>query len=277
MVLTITAPLWSDISDRSTRLLGKVYALKRRTNESVPITVTDMHAVNIFESPWWSYALPGRILEQDDFEGTLRWPTLSGTVTKASEPNYVHSGASAIKFVTGAVAGNGAGVSRHFPGSDSETQCMSIDMWWCLVAAAATTPREFGFTLTISDYYLANTTTMGVAFRANNAGAAVNRPIYLDSGGAWQLMGGAPYPIYITQPCWHFWQLQILRNAVSGYTYGNFWLDDHSYALGGVGGQVTAQSQKRITLALTVTTDVALATTAYVDDLIICTQTQEFI
>lgn len=277
MVLTVTAPLWSDISDRQARALGQVYATRRRFNDLMPLTLDDMENLNTVQWPWWVYALPGRLLDMDDFEGTLRWEQIVPTVSKASDPKYVHSGTSAMKMATAAAVGDSTYAQRIFAGPDMETRALSIDMWWCLSAVAATTPRAFAFQLSIEDHYLNTSSVVGLKYVHYNAGGLVKRLYYWSSAGAWAMCHSLVGPIDVIKPFFNFFQLQLTRSPTTGYKYFNAWHNDRSSTCGFDTPQMGAFAAARHVVDIWCETDVAAVTTAYVDDFVLCVQSSTFI
>ncbi len=275
-MVRVYGAVFGDVTDRAARQLGMIYGRRDRPYDPQPLSITDEFQLNTQEAPWWDWTPHGRIVCQDDFEGTLKWSQTGGTVTKASDVGFVTEGLSALKMVTGAVAGNGANAERHLPGPDNETQYLIVAFWWALSAVANTTPRDFYFTILIEDAELAASYMFGVRYHHFQAAAAVREIEFWNSAGAWERASypGDEHPTAVVYPFWNQWQLAISRSSVAGYKYKNIWVTDRSYFVDGTLGEVGAFALDQHDVVFGCTTDAAAATTAYVDGFTLNTQAQ---
>ncbi len=268
-MVRVYGAVFGDVTDRSTRQLGVIYATYGPSGPAAAIQLTESKSVSVEDHPWWAYSPQGRVQFRDDMEGTLQWLQTGGTVTKASDATHVHQGTSALKMVTGAAAGNAA-VAQWWgpcPVGKAEISYLQLSFWWQLGAAADATPRDFYFTWLIEDRGLNASYLCGMRFHNYEATVSKRWIEYLNSAGVWTRYGAIFRRTEIVFPCWNYWQLTIKRDPAAGYTYKWFWWDDQTISLAGYATQIGAFAIPHQELVLSTTTDIAAATTAYVDDL----------
>jgi len=306
MVLDVTAPLWSDISDRLGRLLGRVSLVDLGLNYSGQIIPMNNDAVDAgipglysgggtyaFNGatwdrlrcsqkalinrarPWQVRQQSGRILALDDFESTLRWLQVLGTCTKASDAGGIWSGGSAMKMVTGGAAGNQAQAEIILPMLDRTSTYYSCGCWFSLQAAAAVTPRDFYIEWTLND----NKVGVSPIFRARylhyNAGAVQHKLQYWQAAATWVDVPSGGMTIDPTLKGWNWLEIIGKRGAGGTGTYEGIRFDDSYFSLTGQAAEQQAYNSESMYVSMFVTTDVAAVTTAYVDDFVLVDQLQE--
>ena len=269
MVLTITAPLWADISDRNTRRVGTIAGHHVLKNEQIPVLIAGNDGLIVSPKPWWAYDQYGEVHAQDDFDGTLKWSQLTGTVTKASDPTFVHVGTSAMKMVTGIVAGNTATAKKWMTPPQQRTGYMVLELWWALTAAAVATPRDFSMKWSIQDAALNSTYTFGMRYLNYNATVLQWKVQYWTDASAWANVVAPSVAVDLTNPCFHYWLMIIKRTIGVGYEYTMVMHDERQHALPTTAPAVSAFGWKEQQVELACTTDVAAATTAYVGAIIV--------
>ena len=266
MVLTITAPLWSDISDRTERKLGVSSARLNFDGVAVELQMSGNDGLTVTSKPWWSQHGWGYVLLVDDFEGTLKWRQMAGTVTKASDPTFVLEGTSAMKLVTGAIAGNGASADIRSIAPRNAVSWQGIEFWWDLTAAADATPRDFYMFWVIQDRWFNYTVTFGIRYLNYDATVQRRKFQYWSSGGAWaDFMIPINRQIRIADPMFNYFMLVLERAGAAGYTYRLFGYGAESYNMVGIAGQAGAFGAAEQNITIACTTDAAAATTLYVD------------
>lgn len=265
MVLTVTAPLWADIGDREARKLGTVYGINWADGETKHLPIAGNDGVCVSPKPWWSHDAYGEILGYDDFEGTLQWRQLTGTVTKASDAGFVLQGTSALKLVTAAQAGMTASASQCFSPLCMLWQYSAVEFWFALSAVADVTPQDFMMFWFVQDGTTATQQKFGIRYWNYQAGAAQKKWQFWNSAGAWQDVEAGSYrrPL-ITTPQFNYVLLTLDSQRTGSYRYkflqmmdvGGIFIDDTP--------EVIAYDRASSMVNFYVTTDVAAASTAYV-------------
>lgn len=267
MVLTVTAPLWSDISDRTARDLGFVRAYQECTesNEALPMAGND--GIIVSSKPWWSRHDYGEICLEDDFEGTLKWSQIAGAVTKASDPTFVHAGTSAMKMVTGAVAADQAMATISLTPLIAAWKYKQIELWWAFSAAAATTPRDFYIKWNVMDRAQNNGMQFGLRYLNYDATVVQKKLQYWNAAGAWaNFAPPVNRTVAVTSPMFKYVLFMIGHSPGVNYTYDAIQFDNHAnLTLRGVAGQALAFDYDYQSVSLVTDTDAAFATTVYVD------------
>lgn len=270
MVLTITAPLWSDISDRSARQLGLAYMQMYDYGSPEPLHMAGNDGLIVSPKPWWAHHGYGEVHTQDDFEGTLKWRNLGGTISKASDPTFVHDGTSSMKMVTGAIANNIASAGIELVPPTSGTHYIKMELWWCLNAAAATTPQSFMVQWEIQDRTFNLQYAFGFRYLNYLATVYQAKRQYWNSAGAWaDIPAPGARPIRTTTPMFNYLLFILKRTTGGAITYDSIAHNNALQFLTGVGGQTSAFSVDMQAVSVTCVTDAAAATTAYVDSFIV--------
>jgi len=265
MVLTITAPLWADIGDREARVLGKVYGVNWADNDTKPLPIAGNDGVCVSPKPWWSHDAYGELQGYDEFDGTLQWTQAAGTVTKDSTPPYVLQGTSAMKLVTGAVAGNAATATRYFSPLIRTWQYNAIEFWFCLSAALDTTPREFRMMWTIADALTAHAHFFGIEYVHYNAAAPVKQWKYFDSTSTWVPFDPPALRTPLVTQCQFNYVLFEVNSQLTGnYLYHFLQTMDQGNIFFDAPPPLVAYTDALESVQFTVTTDAAAPTTAYI-------------
>jgi len=256
----------ADLSDRAARQVGLIYGMRMKDGTSCAPHIAWHDHINVQDSPWWARYPWGRMTVLDDFEGTLKWRQNSGTVSKASDARFVHDGTSSMKMVTGAVAGNLAQAELWSEPVDRWGTYVTLGFYWTINAAADATPRDFFFTWLVDDINFNATYTFGMRFLNYNATVQQRKLQYMDNTGSWVDLAGGSYRVRITEPQFNFWIITLQKVAGTGYAYRAFQMNETAWNMNLAGGLVGARSIAGNDIVVTCTTDVAAATTAYVDD-----------
>jgi len=296
----------SDVTDRVARRVGRVtlYDPGLSSNVGVDVSATDAISTSIYmlyamgfgcalngatwdrlrsnyknllvrERPWQNRIPSGRVVCEDDFEGTLAWSQINGTVTKASDAGYVNSKSYALKCVTGAVAGNVATGRRILPQLPEASTYATLGFFGALSAAAATTPRFIRVFWLVEDKTLNALYKFGLALEWY-VGANPERYIcYWGSGVDWVNVDAFRPLTRITVPQFHYFEITIKRTAGSFWKYEKIRFDDRAWSLTGTATEVQAFSIEGQTVDLECVTDAAAATTAYFDDFTIVSSLDE--
>jgi hypothetical protein len=265
---------FGDVTDRDTRLLGLIYGGRERDDATQPLIFSRPLGVLNTQIPWWSHYPRGRVLAHDDFEGTLKWGVGGGTVTKASDATFVHDGTSAMKMVTGAVAGQAAFANLWCTPIKEDTSYVAMEFWWALSAAADATPRDFQMTWTIEDQWLNIGPTFGMRYYHYDATVAQRKLMLWSSGAAWATISGGSVKANIVYPQFNHWLLVLSRGIATGYKYEYFEMNDLKLILTGTPGAAGSFSRPAQHITMVATTDIAAATTAYVDDFVLMDEVQ---
>jgi len=216
--------------------------------------------------PWQNRIPSGRVVCEDDFEGTLAWSQINGTVTKASDAGYVNSKSYALKCVTGAVANNVATARRILPQLPEASTYATLGFFGALSAVAATTPRFIRVFWLVEDKALNQLYKFGLALEWY-VGANPERYIcYWGSGVDWVNVDAFRPLTHITVPQFHYFEITIKRTAGSFWKYEKIRFDDRAWSLTGTATEVQAFAIEGQTVDLECVTDAAAATTAYFDD-----------
>lgn len=93
-----------------------------------------------FNIPWWVGFVPSRLVYLDDFEGVLKWKQQIGTISKVSDIHAFES-SNSMKLVTGALAGDHAQARQYF--ANLREAKYKVGLWWHAANAAVTTLRIF--------------------------------------------------------------------------------------------------------------------------------------
>ncbi len=269
MVLSVTAPLWSDVSDRSSRVLGHLTGSWTSYQDVFEkVVLHENLALCVAPTPWWEQMWRGRVLMQDDFEGTLKWAQLNGTVSRANDVTFVHDGSYAMKLLTGAVAGNPASAEIHIQGSECVLTFATLECYWALSAVLSTTPKDFYFTWLVGDRSFNASYLFGIRFWYYDGGVAKRKLQYWNNAGVWaDILPPVARAIRVTSAQFNHWMLMLRRSTVSSrWEYGWLFHNDEAISINHNQGQALAYSLPDNTVVMGCTTDVAAATTAYVDD-----------
>ena len=272
MVLTVTAPLWSDISDRQTRKLGQIYVNTNSGQSLLPLNSAEGLGLLVTDQPWTAHHRQGRQLMYDDFEGTLKWSQTQPTVTKASDPKFVHTGTSAMKLLTGAVANDFAVAELYVTENFWIDQFAVMEFWWTVDVAAVDQLKDFWVTWVLQDRLDNQGYMFGWRYYNYNAAVAVRKMQYWNSAGAWvDVNPPVGFALQQTSPQWHHWAiiLQKINGPAPRWTYRWFWFDTRIWVNAGTAGENIAYSSAYNDIAIGVTTNTAVATAAYVDDFVL--------
>jgi hypothetical protein len=220
--------------------------------------------------PVYMRRAPRRILIQDDFESaTLKWSQSQGTLTRDTTTAGVFDGTAAMKLVTGAVAANQGGALRRW--GYQGLQKYVFEAWWALTAAAATTPRDIEFEISLADG--TNSHTLFVRYLKNLSGAQNKWQFSADGTTFSDIAGGAETLLIDTAVpfTWHYFRGHFNMSAATPN------LDElHTDTLdltgltaaGGTAGGANTSNFAQIL----VTTDGAAATTGVVDNVTLSDQ-----
>lgn len=270
----IQGATFGDVTDRDTRQLGHTYGTDERTGYSIDLGFSVAKTLNTLPVPWWAHYPAGRVIELDDFEGTLKWAALGGAISKASDATFVHSGTSAMKLATGAAAG-GAQAAIHLVGPVKEDSAYVVmEFWWTWTAAAEDTPRDFFVDWWIHDQWLNIGPHFGIRYLNHSAAAYQRKFQYWGAAGAWVDIAGGTYKTNLSAPQWNHWMIVLSRTLLGGYKYEFVRMNDSIFILTGIAGQAGAFDLPSQPVWITTTTDAAAVTTAYVDDFVIMDECQ---
>jgi len=252
MVLTITAPLWADISDRASRILGGASLLN---SGLTPLA----------QRPWQQRIQTGRLVFYDDFEGTLRWTQNNATMTQASDATFVVDGIKALKLVTGAVAAASAsGQVVIVPFTETDGYAVA-GIWLCLSAAAASTPRYVNFSVQVQDRALNSYYLFALQFANYVSGASQHKLQYMNSASAWVDLTGGGASMTVTGPVFVYFAICMKRVTGTGWLYQWVQFNDRKFDLTGVAAHTYAFTDEGVNIDVGVVTDVAAASTCYAD------------
>jgi len=261
----------SDVTDRSSRLLGEVYGYQDCTAEAVKLPIAGNDGVSVSPKKWTSRHGQGEVCFMDDFEDTLKWTAITGTLSKASDAGHVLDGSFAMKLVTGATAGDGASAYVYATPLIYQWEYSNIELWWSISATADATPRDFYFWWSIQDR--TNSEGRGFGLRYLNYLNTVQQRKwqYWTSAGAW-----ADFPVQLPErvntmiPQFNYLMLVVRRAPSAHYVYDLMQSNDQSCAqLKGEAGSPEALGPSQQVVTIGCTTDAAAATTLYVDDFLI--------
>jgi hypothetical protein len=256
----------SDVTDRSARQLGLVYGMRLRDGTWCYPHIAWNDHINTQPSPWWVHYPWGRMLVLDDFEGTLLWTQNSGTVSKANDARFVHSGSYALKMVTGTTEGSQA---------EAQLRCQPIDRWgtyatlgffWDAYAGYDYTVRDFYVKWVVDDLNSNREITFGIRYHNWESTTEYHNLQYWDSTGAWADLSGTTQKISSTTPQFNMLVLAIKKDATAGYAYYMVQMNEVGRYLNLAGGQQGTLGIPGQTVKLGCTTNSPDATTAYVDD-----------
>ena len=260
-MVRVYGAVFGDVTDRATRKLGRVGG-------------PDQGAVIDRPRPWWVPIASGRICYLDDFEDTLRWAQSTATISKASDPKFVHSGASALKGVTAATAGISAAAEIFLaPLAESSTYA-ALGFWACLNAAADDTPRDLYVTWLVDDRANNAGHIFGLRF-VNYIGTVQRKLQYWNSAGAWADVTDGTARMRITAPEFRYFGITIKRTAGTAWKYEQLKMDGRTFSLTAVAGEPMTFAIPDQDIVLGCTTDAAAATTMYVDDFSIVDMLEE--
>jgi len=265
-MVRIQGATFGDVTDRATRLLGIAQARGYAYDGSswLEQRADGYNRLGMIDIPWWVRKYGGRPIFMDDMEGTLKWTQALGTITKDSTATFVHSGTSALKGVTAAIAASVAAATMFLAKpSTSATKFQAAGVHFCLQAAADTTPRSFELDIRISD----GTTLYYAQVRYLHYLTSSQKKLqYYDSSQAWTDMAGGSMPIWVTQPQWHDMVLMTKR-GMTDWRYYRLFVDGKMFDLDTIALYSIASSDPpSYFVQLSATTDAALATTFYADD-----------
>lgn len=270
MVLTVTAPLWSDISDRGSRQLGLVYTQAYDYGIPEPLRQAGNDGLMVSPKPWWIHHGYGEVHMQDDFEGTLKWRQTNPTISKASDATFVHDGISSMKMVTGANANDIASATIDLVPPTAGTHFIKMELWWCLNAAAITTPQSFMVQWEIQDRYLNLQYAFGFRYLNYLAGAYNAKRQYWTGAGAWaNIPAPTSKPIRTTTPMFNYLLFMLKRTQGTTIAYEAIAFNNELQLMPAVAGQTSAFALDMQTVTVSCVTDAAFATTAYVDSFVL--------
>lgn len=273
-MVRVYGAVFGDVTDRAERSIGTISATDEEDGNAEPLRLSRPQGVLVTPLPWWAHYPWGRVLCLDDFEGTLKWAQGGGTVTKASDPTHVHDGASSMKMVTGAVAGNDAIADLFTLPAAEDSDYVAIEFWWSLSTAAAGTPRDFYLTWSLEDRSMNVAPQFGIRYQNYQATVAKERLQVWNSAGAWEDIAGGGYKTMIVYPAFNYWLLVLKRDLMAAWKYEYFQMNDSGFSLSGRSGEAGGFLRPAQWITLVATTDVALATTAYVDDFVLTDKVQ---
>lgn len=286
-MVRVYGAVFGDVTDRATRQLGLVSTADGpmtdlgviygwRERDYYPQALQFSRPLGVLDTPmpWWSHHPWGRVLMLDDFEGTLKWAALGGTISKASDATFVHDGDSAMKMATGATAGDHQSAIHIAGPAKEDSDFLVMEFWWCLSAAAEATPRDFSVEWWVHDRWLNTGRHFGFRY-ANHSGGAYDRNLMIiDAAGGWATIAGGGIRPVITSPSWNYWCLALERTMLGGYKYRSFQMNDVIMLLAGTPGETLAIDIPSQPIWITCTTDAAAVTTAYVDDFVLMDEVQ---
>jgi len=273
-MVRVHGAVFGDVTDRATRQLGVISGWRQRDDLVENIALSKPLGLLNTPMPWWSHYPWGRVLCLDDFEGTLKWAQGGGTVSKAGDATHVHDGTSSMKMVTGTTAGDTAIADLWTLPAAEQSDYVAIEFWWSLFTAADGTPRDFYLTWSLEDVGLSAAPQFGIRYWNYQATVAKQRLQIWNSAGAWEDIAGGGYKPSIVYPMFNYWLLVLKRHLTAAWKYEYLQMNDSGFSLSGTSGQAGSFSKPRQVLALVTTTDVALATTAYVDDFVLMDDVQ---
>jgi len=259
----------SDVTDRYLRKLGIAYGYQDITKAAIPVPMAGNDGVSVSPKPWWCHHGQGEILLWDDFNGALQWLSTLGTLSRASDQGCILVGDYSAKLVTGTTAGNTANMIKYTSPLIDEWEYHTLELWWMLYTPAATTPRSIEVDWDIHKWNGSTARRFAFRYLANNSGTPTWKPQYFDSTGAWVDLWPVAKPIQITNPQWHHLLIQVRCPTGAPYEYDFIQHDQVAYDLGGVAGYTQSYDRGQTIIQITATTDVALATTAYVGAVIV--------
>ena len=257
----------SDVTDRSSRLLGEVYGYQDCTAEAVKLPIAGNDGVAVSPKPWWSRHGLGEICAMDDFEDVLKWTQVQGTVSKASDTTWVHEGNFAMKIVTGATAGYEAIARLHTMPLIYQWQYSCIELWWAFSAAAATTPRFFRILWKVQDSGGSKSWQFGLEYDHYIGASPQKKWSYLDHTGAFATI---PYlnlsdEVAVTEPQFNYLLLQIRRSG-NDYLYDFVQMNGKNPGtMTGVAGYEGTWDRGGQTIDISVENDADAVATLYVD------------
>jgi len=258
---------FGDVTDRPERSIGTISATDEKRGSPQPLSLSQPQGVLVTPMPWASHYPWGRVILHDDFESTLKWKQVSGTVTRANDAEYVHGDLYSMKMLTGATAGNGAAGSifRQPPRSDS--MYAVLELHFALSAALDATPRDFYLAWNIQNQNLAHGHQFGLRLLHHSGGAFQRQLQYRNAAGAWADIVGVTYKIPVTGAMWHYLVIVLKYNVATGWQY--YWgrMNDSEFLMNTLACQEVAFVSPYQEVILECMTDADAATTAYIDDL----------
>ena len=266
-MVRVYGAVFGDVTDRAERSIGTISATEESSGYPQPLRLSQPQGVLVTPMPWASHYPWGRVIMHDDFESTLKWRQNAGTISRANDAGFVHGDLYSMKMLTGAVADDVASavIRRQPPRGDSEYAV--LEFHWALNAVAAATPRDLYLEWAIQDQNLAHTHIFRLRYLNYSGGVAKRQLQYWNAAGAWADIVGVTYKVNVILPAWQYFCLVLKRNVATGWQY--YWgrMNDSEFMMNDLACQAGAFDLPEQMVNLVCTTDVAAATTAYVDDL----------